>query len=80
MCRVKASRDRYPLRVKDPIFLVIHMCLMMKASESVGRHAKPTMRPRKFATHKKTYGFEYKLSLRCNIQKAFGFKKNEFVL
>ena len=46
----------------------------MKAYESVERLAKPEVKPRKFATHKKTHGFEYKLSLRCNIQKAFGLK------
>ena len=66
--------------MKAPLFFVIHMCLMVKARESVGRLAKPIVRPRKFATHKKTYGFEYKLSLRCNIQKAFGLKTKEFVL
>ena len=25
MCQVIASRDRYPPRVKDPIFMVIHI-------------------------------------------------------
>ena len=54
MCRVITSRDRYPPRVKAPIFLFIHMCLMVKARESVGRHVKPTVRPRKFATRKDT--------------------------
>ena len=60
MCHGMASRDRYPPQVKASVFLVIHMCPTMKACESVGRHAKPTVRPRKFATHKKTQGFEYK--------------------
>ena len=55
MCRVIASRDRYLPRLKGPAFLVIHMCPMVKARESVGRLAKPTMRPRKFATRKDTY-------------------------
>ena len=35
--------------MKDPVFLVIHMCQMVKARESVGRRAKPAARPRKFA-------------------------------
>ena len=60
MCRVIASRDRYPPRVKAPLFLVIHMCQTVKARESVGRLAKPAVRPQKFATHKKTHDFEYK--------------------
>ena len=64
--------------MKAPVFLVIHMCLTVKARESVGRRAKLVIRPEKFATHKKTHGFEYKLSLRCNIQKSFGLKINEF--
>ena len=49
-----------PPRVKALLFLVIHMCPTVKACESVGRFAKPAMRPRKFATHKMTHGFEYK--------------------
>ena len=49
-----------PPRVKAPIFLVIYMCLTVKTRESVGRLTKPAVRPRKFATHKKTHGFEYK--------------------
>ena len=53
MCRVIASRDRYSPRGKAPVFLVIHMCLMVKAHESVGRGAKPAVRPQKFANHKK---------------------------
>ena len=60
MCRGIARRDRYPPRVKAPMFLVIHMCPTVRAQESVGRRVKPAMRPRKFATHKKTHGFEYK--------------------
>ena len=60
--------------MKTPLVLVIHMCPMMKARESIGRLAKPAVRPQKFATHKKTDDFEYKLSLRCNIQKDFGLK------
>ena len=53
MCQVIASRDRYPRQVKDLVFLVIHICPMVKANESVGRHVKPAVRPRKFATHKR---------------------------
>ena len=53
--------------MKAPVFLVILMCPMVKARESVERCAKFAVRPRKFATHKKTHGFEYKLSLRCNV-------------
>ena len=53
MCRVIASRDRYPPRVKDLVFFVIHMCPMVKARKNVGRHAKPMVRPRKFANHKR---------------------------
>ena len=64
--------------MKAPLFFVIHMCPTVKARESVGRLAKPAVRPQKFATHKKTHGFEYKGSLGCNIQKAFGLKTNVF--
>ena len=64
--------------MKAPLFLVIHMGPMVKAHENVGKLAKPAVRPRKFATHKNTHDFEYKLSLWCNIQKDFGLKKNEF--
>ena len=46
--------------MKAPLFLVIHMCPTVKARESVRRLAKSAVRPRKFATHKKTHGFEYK--------------------
>ena len=60
MCRVLASKDRHPPRVKAPLVLVIHMCPTVKARENVGRLTKPAMRPRKFATHKKTHDFEYK--------------------
>ena len=44
MCWVIASRDRYPPRVKAPVFVVIHMCPMVKARESVGRRAKLVVR------------------------------------
>ena len=44
MCRVIASRDRYPLRVKAPLFFVIHMCPTVKTCDSVGRLAKPVVR------------------------------------
>ena len=40
--------------------VVIHMCPLVKARESVGRLAKLAVRPWKFATHKKTHDFEYK--------------------
>ena len=53
MCRVIASRDRYPPQVKNLVFLVMHMFPTMKASESVGRHTKLAGRPRKFAAHKR---------------------------
>ena len=46
--------------MKTPLVLVIHMCPTVKACESVGRLAKPAVRPRKFATHKTTHDFEYK--------------------
>ena len=36
------------------IFLIRHMYPVMKVREKVGRHAKPTVRPRKFATYKNT--------------------------
>ena len=65
--------------MKAPLFFVIHMCSMVKALESVGRLAKLAVRPRKFAAHRKKHGFEYKLSLRCNIEKAFVLKTIEFV-
>ena len=55
--------------MKAPLFFVIHMCPTVKARESVGRLAKLAV-----VTHKKTHDFEYKLSLRCNIQKSFGLK------
>ena len=64
MCRVIASRDRYPPQVKDLVFLVIHMCPMVKARESVGRCAKPTVRPRKFATHKRHMILQKKVIIR----------------
>ena len=60
MCRVIARRGRYPPRVKALVFLVIHMCQTVKARESVGKRTKPAVKPRKFAFHKKTHGFEYK--------------------
>ena len=41
-------------RVKNSVFLVRHMYPAMNVRESVGKHAKPAMRPRKFATHKNT--------------------------
>ena len=60
--------------MKASLVLVIHMCLTVKARESVGKLAKPEVRPRKFATNKKKHDFEYKLSLKCNIQKDLGLK------
>ena len=44
MCRVIASKDRYRHRVKVSLFIVIHMCPTVKASESVGRLTNPTVR------------------------------------
>ena len=46
------SKQGYIPQVKDLVFLVIHMCQTVKTRESVGRRAKPVVRPRKFATHK----------------------------
>ena len=54
VCWVIASRDRYPPRVKNPVFLVRHMYPAMKVHESVERPMKPVVRPRKFVTHKNT--------------------------
>ena len=36
------------------VFLVRLMYPAMKVHESVGRHAKPAVKPQKFATHKNT--------------------------
>ena len=58
MCRVLTSRDRHPPQVKASLVLVIH--ITVKSCESVRRLAKPAMRHRKFATHRKTHDFEYK--------------------
>ena len=60
MCRVTASKDRYP-RVKAPLYLVTHMYPAVKVRKSVERLLKLAVRPQKFATHKKTHGFEYKM-------------------
>ena len=49
-----ASRNRFPPQEKNPVFLVRHMYPTMKVCESVGRLAKPAVRPRKFVTHKNT--------------------------
>ena len=49
---VTTSRDRYPHRVKNPIFLVRHMYPTMKVRESIRRRVKPAVRPRKFTTDK----------------------------
>ena len=55
MCALGIERrDRYPPRVKNPVFLVRLMYPAMKVYESVGKRAKPAVRPRKFATHKNT--------------------------
>ena len=53
--RITVSRDRYPHRVKNPIFLVRHMYPTMKVCESVRRRVKPAVRPQKFATHQNTW-------------------------
>ena len=45
----------------------------MKARESVGRRAKPTVGPRKFATHKKTHGFENETVIRYMTSKKVWF-------
>ena len=49
-----------PPWVKALLYLVIHMCPMVKVRESVGRLAKPVVRPQKFVTHKNTHDFENK--------------------
>ena len=68
MCQVITIRDRYPHRVKAPVFLVIHMFLMVKARESVGMRAKPAVRPRKFAVHKRYMTLQKKWSFEYDIQ------------
>ena len=44
MCRVIASRDRYPLKGKTR-YMWLYIFPAMEGRESVGRHAKPAMRP-----------------------------------
>ena len=58
----------------------LELIIEVKACKSVGRRAEPAVGPRNLLPTKKTLSFVYKLSLRCNIQKAFGLKTNEFVL
>ena len=74
MCRVIASRDGYPPRVKAPLFLFIQMFPMVKARESVGRCAKPTVGPRKFAVRKDTC-FVNKIILGSETSNKFLFLK-----
>ena len=44
---------------------------MVKACESIGRHAKPVVRPRKFVAHKKTHGFIKEMSIRCDSSMTY---------
>ena len=53
-CVGYSKKGYIPPRVTNPVILVRYMCPVMKVCESVGRCAKPTMRLRKFATHKNT--------------------------
>ena len=41
-----------PSQVKNLILLVRHMYPIMKVRKSIGRRAKPVVRPQKFGTHK----------------------------
>ena len=67
--------------MKVPIFLVIHMCLMVQAHESVGRPAKLTVRPRKFAYLQKTHVLLIKKIIGGTISNGFWFiKQKNFVL
>ena len=61
-----------PPQVKYPVFLVIHMCPIVKARESVGRRAKPTVRPRKFTYPQKTHVLLIKRSLEVQYLMGFG--------
>ena len=74
MCQVIASRDGYPPRVKAPIFFFIQMCPTVKALERVGRRAKPTVGPRKFAARKDTC-FINKIILGSETSNKFLFLK-----
>ena len=65
--------------MKAPVFLVIHMYPTVKAHGSVGRHAKPVVRPRKFATHKRHMILQKKWSLEYDIQKVLVYKQNEIL-
>ena len=78
---VVASRDRLPPWVKDLIFWVIHMCPTVKARESVGMHAKPMVRPQKFAYPQKTHVLLIKKIIGGTISNGFWFiKKKKIVL
>ena len=59
-------------QVKAPVYLVIHMCLMVKARESVERRAKPAVRPQKFTYPQKTHVLLMKRSLEVQYPMGFG--------
>ena len=70
--------------MKASVFLVkgidTPLCLMVKARESVGRRAKPMVRPRKFAYPQKTC-FVNKKIIGGTISNGFWFiKQKNFVL
>ena len=68
--------------MKNPVFLVRHMYLAMKVRESLGRRAKPAVRPWKFATHKNTLDLVKKVNIKvCRMDfdlknKKLLFRKN----
>ena len=70
MCQVVSSRDRR--RVKALVFFFIHMYPTVKARESVGRRAKHTVRPRKFAYPQKTHVLLIKRSFEVQYPMGFG--------
>ena len=59
-------------RVKAPVYLVIHMCPMVKARESVERRAKLAVRPLKFIYPQKTHVLLIKRSLEIQYPMGFG--------
>ena len=66
--------------MKKLVFLVRHMYPSMKVRESVGRHAKPAVRPRKFSTHKNTRDL-VKTSEYWSLSNGFSLiKQKAFVL
>ena len=66
--------------MKNPVFLVGHMYLVMKVRESVGRCAKPTVRPQKFATHQNTRNLVKTSEYRSLSNGFWLIKQKAFVL